>query len=93
MDDDNFNCITWNNVDGATFYKIYRISAGGTPSTLGLIGTLVESGEGTCDEDDGFGGGGTGGFKDTGIAGGEEFDESLCQGVSSITYPAKETPG
>ncbi len=100
LGNDNFNCITWNDVvgtgdSGAMFYKIYRISAGGTPSTLGLIGTLVESGEGTCDEDDGFGGGGTGGFKDTGIAADEDdvFTEEMCQGVSSITYPAKETPG
>ena len=95
LDDDNFNCITWNDVDGATYYEIYRVSAGGTPDTVGLIGTLIESGEGTCSEDDGFGGGGTGGFKDTGISApaGTEFDESLCQGVSSISYPAKETPG
>lgn len=92
LDETNFICITFNDVDGATSYKVYRTSAGGTPSTTGLIGTLIGSGEGTCGEDDGFGGSGAGGFKDEGQAPTEDFDEALCEDVDSITIPAKETP-
>ncbi|MBT9165169.1 MAG: hypothetical protein DDT23_01184 [candidate division WS2 bacterium] len=35
----NFNRITWSAVPGAIDYRIYRTTAGGTPTTTGLIGT------------------------------------------------------
>ncbi|MBT9174601.1 MAG: hypothetical protein DDT22_00261 [candidate division WS2 bacterium] len=37
----NFNRITWTAVFGAVDYRIYRTTAGGTPSTTGLIGTVT----------------------------------------------------
>ncbi len=36
----NFNTITWAATVGAASYDIYRTTAGGTPSTTGLIGNL-----------------------------------------------------
>ncbi|MBT9168548.1 MAG: hypothetical protein DDT19_01895 [Syntrophomonadaceae bacterium] len=41
LDVTNFNRITWSAVDGAVDYRIYRTTAGGTPSTTGLIGTTT----------------------------------------------------
>ncbi|HSX18344.1 MAG TPA: carbohydrate binding domain-containing protein [Candidatus Saccharimonadales bacterium] len=35
-----YNHLTWSVVTGAVSYKVYRITAGGTPSTTGLIGTV-----------------------------------------------------
>ncbi|MBT9169051.1 MAG: hypothetical protein DDT19_02403 [Syntrophomonadaceae bacterium] len=37
----NFNRITWSAVAGAVDYRIYRTTAGGAPSTTGLIGTAT----------------------------------------------------
>jgi hypothetical protein len=37
----NFNRVTWTAVPGAVDYRIYRTTAGGTPSTTGLIGTAT----------------------------------------------------
>ncbi|MBT9167488.1 MAG: hypothetical protein DDT19_00826 [Syntrophomonadaceae bacterium] len=37
----NFNRITWPAVSGAVDYRVYRTTAGGTPSTTGLIGTVI----------------------------------------------------
>ncbi|MBT9168606.1 MAG: hypothetical protein DDT19_01953 [Syntrophomonadaceae bacterium] len=37
----NFNRITWSIVSGAVDYRVYRTTAGGTPSTIGLIGTTT----------------------------------------------------
>ncbi|MBT9169332.1 MAG: hypothetical protein DDT19_02690 [Syntrophomonadaceae bacterium] len=37
----NFNRITWSAVAGAVDYRVYRTTAGGTPSTTGLIGTTT----------------------------------------------------
>ncbi len=83
-------CITWRDLDEAVSYDVYRTFSGGTPSSTGLIATGVLPNLGDC----GTGGGGSGdtGFKDTGIAGGAEFDESLCQGVTTVTYGSKEVP-
>ncbi len=40
----NFNRITWNRVGGAITYKVYRTAvSGGSPATLGLIGTVNSS--------------------------------------------------
>ncbi|KKN23045.1 hypothetical protein LCGC14_0908880 [marine sediment metagenome] len=79
-------CISWLDIVGATSYKVYRMFAGGTPSSTGLIGTVLP-GLGDCGtgEDEG-----DTGIKDTGDEGGEEFDESLCQGVTTVTYPSAE---
>jgi hypothetical protein len=41
LDGTNFNTITWAQVGGAINYKIYRTTAGGTPATTGLIGTVA----------------------------------------------------
>jgi hypothetical protein len=41
LDTTDFNRITWDAVDGADFYDIYRTAAGGTPSSTGLIGTVA----------------------------------------------------
>ena len=40
----DFNRITWTWVAGAKDYQIYRTTAGGTPNTTGLIGTVSTSG-------------------------------------------------
>jgi len=37
----NFNLITPTRINGAVSYKIYRTTAGGTPNTTGLIGTIT----------------------------------------------------
>jgi hypothetical protein len=53
----NFNRVTWNRTPGATSYKIYRTNvSGGSPSSLGLVGTVNASAT-------------TMQFDDTGIAG------------------------
>jgi hypothetical protein len=49
LDGTNFNRITWTDVTGGVSYKIYRTTSGGTPATLGLIGT-VASGVQTFDD-------------------------------------------
>ena len=90
LDETDHICISWLDVTGAVSYRVYRTFAGGTPSSTGLIATgvlpnLGDCGLGDIDEGDT-------GVKDEGDDGGEEFDEALCQGVSSISYPAKETP-
>ncbi len=90
LDETDHICISWLDIEDATSYDVYRTLSDGTPSSTGLIATGVVPDLGDCGT--GGGGGGDTGFKDTGIAGGAEFDESLCQGVSSISYPAKETP-
>ncbi len=43
LDGSNFNTITWTRVPGATSYKIYRTTSGGTPASLGLICTVAAS--------------------------------------------------
>jgi hypothetical protein len=40
LDTNNFNTITWSAVAGAKDYRIWRIASIGTPSTLGVIGTV-----------------------------------------------------
>jgi hypothetical protein len=35
----NYNALAWTAVTGATSYKVYRTTAGGTPSTTGVIGS------------------------------------------------------
>lgn len=35
----NYNIISWEAVDDANIYDVYRTTAGGTPATLGLIGS------------------------------------------------------
>lgn len=37
----NYNRITWNTIDAANIYDIYRTQAGGTPGTTGLIGSTT----------------------------------------------------
>ncbi len=37
----NNNLVTWNAVAGTQSYKVYRTTAGGSPSTTGLIGTVA----------------------------------------------------
>jgi hypothetical protein len=37
----NYNTLTWASVLGATSYRIYRNTSGGTPATTGLIGTAT----------------------------------------------------
>lgn len=39
----NFNRITWTAVSYAADYRIYRVTAGGTPSSTGLIGTATST--------------------------------------------------
>lgn len=41
LDATDFNRITWTDVAGYVSYKIYRLTSGGTPATLGLIGTVA----------------------------------------------------
>jgi parallel beta-helix repeat protein len=45
LDGTHYNNVTWTRIDGATSYKIYRtaVSAGGSPATTGLIGTVTAS--------------------------------------------------
>jgi hypothetical protein len=70
----NFNRIVPSRVNGAISYKIYRTTAGGTPSTTGLIGTLA-------------GGAATFQFDDTGLAGSGSAPSANTTGSASIaTY-------
>ncbi len=39
----HYNIITWDAVENATGYDVYRTAAGGTPSTTGLIGSTSGS--------------------------------------------------
>lgn len=39
----NFNRITWSSITGATSYVVFRVSAGGSPSTTGIIGTTTST--------------------------------------------------
>lgn len=39
----NFNQVAWNPVPGAVSYIVYRTTAAGTPSTTGVIGTVLSS--------------------------------------------------
>jgi len=82
-------CLSWLDVAGVTDYKVYRTFSGGTPSSTGLIATVLPD-LGDCGT--GGSGGGDTGFKDIGGEGGEEFDESLCESETSITIGAKEIP-
>jgi hypothetical protein len=41
LDDTNFNRITWDSVDGATKYGVYRSTAGGTPSSTGELAEVI----------------------------------------------------
>ena len=93
LDATNHICLAWADVEGATSYKIYRTCA---PSGLGLglLATVVPD-SGDC----GGGGSGVSGYKDNGTACVTDCDELFnpgdfvgCQGVSTITYPSKETP-
>ncbi len=77
-------CISWLDIEDATSYDVYRTVSDGTPSSTGLIATGVLPNLGDCGT--GGGGGGDTGFKDEGDDGGEEFDESLCQGVDTVVY-------
>jgi hypothetical protein len=47
LDVSNYNTITITRVVGVMGYKVYRTTAGTTPSTLGLIGTVLQSNLGT----------------------------------------------
>ena len=73
-------CLSWLDVADVTNYKVYRTKSGGTPSSLGLIATVLPD-LGDCG---GGGGGGDTGVKDEGDDADEsdQFDESLCQGPS-----------
>ena len=97
LDSTNHICLSWEDVDDASGYKIYRTCA---PSDYGL-GLLanISTNLGDCG---GGGGGGVSGYKDDGSdcpnAGDcddDPFSEDAlegCQEVSTVTYPAKETP-
>lgn len=41
LDETDFNRITWTDSPGCVSFKIYRVTSGGTPATLGLIGTVL----------------------------------------------------
>ncbi len=42
LDNTNYNRITWTRVDQAVDYHVFRITAGGTPNTTGIIATVVD---------------------------------------------------
>ncbi len=73
----NYNQIDWTAITGATSYAVYRTVSGGTPSTLGLIGTVTA---------------GVVTFNDTGMAGdtttapATAADNLLLIGHTSGTY-------
>ncbi|MDL2342454.1 MAG: right-handed parallel beta-helix repeat-containing protein, partial [Patescibacteria group bacterium] len=50
LDGTNFNRITWSTVLGASGYRVYRTASAGTPSGIGLIGTVVGAGTLTFDD-------------------------------------------
>ena len=88
-------CLTWDDVTGATSYKVYRTCAP-TGIGTGLIATVLPN-LGDCGG--GGGAGGNTGMEDDGTVcpnAGDctdtQFSEALCQGVTTVTYPAKETP-
>ncbi|HEX4774984.1 MAG TPA: hypothetical protein VH234_05715 [Candidatus Saccharimonadales bacterium] len=67
----NFNTITPSRVSGAVSYKVYRTTAGGTPATTGLIGTIA-------------GGASTFSLSDTGLAASGSTPASNTTGSASI---------
>ena len=87
-------CLTWNDITGATSYKVYRTCAP-TGLGLGLIATVLPD-LGAC--------GGSGGGSGLGITGmeddgskcvtdcDEQFSEALCQGETTVTIGSKEAP-
>ncbi|KKK90055.1 hypothetical protein LCGC14_2726930 [marine sediment metagenome] len=93
LDATNHICLAWADVTGATSYKVYR-TCGPSNLGLGLLATVLPD-AGDC----GGGGSGVSGYKDNGTACVTDCDELFnpgdfvgCQGVSTITYPSKETP-
>jgi hypothetical protein len=44
LDSTNYISITWNPIPGAVYYGVYRTTAGGTPTTTGLIATTTATG-------------------------------------------------
>jgi len=39
LSESNYNALAWTTVTGAASYNVYRVTAGGTPATTGLIGS------------------------------------------------------
>ena len=94
LDATNHICISWLDDVGATNYKVYR-TCGPSNLGIGLLDTVIP-GQGDCG---GGGGGGQTGYKDNGSACITDCDDKFdldalegCQGVTTVTYPAKETP-
>ena len=94
LDATNHICLTWEDDVGATNYRVYR-TCGPSNLGIGLLATVIP------DQDDcgGGGGGGGTGYKDDGSDCITDCDDKFdldalegCQEVSTITYPAKETP-
>ncbi len=94
LDATNHICLTWEDDVGATNYKVYR-TCGPSNLGIGLLETVL-SNAGDCGDGTG---GGFSGYKDDGLDCitdcDDKFDEDDlegCQGVSSLSIGAKETP-
>jgi len=92
LDATNHICLTWDDVEGATSYEVYRTCG---PAGLGLLATVLPN-DGDCGAG---GGGGVSGHKDDGTECITDCDKIFnpgdfvgCQGVSTVVIPAKETP-
>lgn len=80
LDTTNFNRITWTAVAGATGYRVYRTASAGTPSSTGIISTIVRGDTLTLD--------------DTGLAG-DSGSVPTVNNTSNIMYilqPGQDFP-
>ena len=91
----NHICLSWLDVTGVTNYKVYR-TCGPSNLGIGLLATVLPN-LGDCGT--GGGGGGDTGYKDDGSACVTDCAELFnlddlegCQGVTTVTFPSKETP-
>lgn len=74
----NYNRVSWTKISSAVSYKIYRTASGGTPSSLGLIGTVNSSATAMQ-------------FDDTGIAGTTAAPTTNTTGGSSVQGTANSS--
>ncbi len=95
LDATNHICLTWEDDVGATNYKVYR-TCGPSNLGIGLLETVLPD---LNDCGSGAGGSGFTGYKDDGLDCitdcDDKFDEDAlegCQGVTTVTIGAKETP-
>jgi hypothetical protein len=87
----NYNRITWGSVTGASYYNIYRVASGGSPSSTGLIGQVASFNTSFNDT----GQTGTGTYPNFNFTSGMTVNNIWSAGVtpSSTNYALEAAPG